>query len=225
MRSMEHYFDDHGYIVTMPDKDGSNTFYNHGVYRFARYLKFKDSPDRLSRELAKYEQEADGLENPNEPHEYYKHPTIKKPVSSLEKLPGIVAMGALKLDKRLLGIIFKNPFQNLKENIRAINMLGSRYKLAILLYAVLLFLDLFSLINLLYNFKKIKASSYLETNTIVSLIQARISLPTPFSWLSRKFYINNRAIYDFGWPVEPILSTNPPIHDAYQEILKKYMGD
>ncbi len=225
MRSMEHYFDDHGYIVTMPDKDGSNTFYNHGVYRFARYLQFKNNPERLIREQAKYEQEADGLENPLRPNEYYKHPTIKRHIPSIEKLPGIVAMGALKLDKRLLGLISKNPFSNLKENIRSIYMLGSNYKLIGLLYLIVLGLDLFSLINLVCNFKKIKNSSYLETNTIVSLIQARISLPTPFSWLSRKFYINNRAINDFGWPVSPILSTNPPIHDAYQEILKNYMGD
>lgn len=73
MRSMDSYFDHHGYL-TMADGDGGDSCQKTGFYRYIRSIKFKDDANFLPKETAKFEQELDGLECPDKPGYYRRHP-------------------------------------------------------------------------------------------------------------------------------------------------------
>lgn len=293
MRQMEHYIDTaFGYLVCKPwpnphiytTGDGGDSAQKTGLNRFLRFLNFRYDKNQLGRESAKFEQELDGLEDPNRKNYYRRHPDANYWWSrsnnfTRDQQRGLVmTCGALKLKKRLFGLLWahikrfgfyqnnRHPDQSLgwkmpdvaapnhwAEYIRAIYMLGGIFKLSAVLWPVVLVCDVFGFIGTLLESRKWKDPNEADDdNHILSTLQARISLPTPVSFLHRRYYIRHRPLAGYidpelGKRTLPIrnapgnremtgvesaiwwkhheINQGPPFYETYVDVLKKYIRD
>jgi hypothetical protein len=277
MRSWDNYFDESGLLCTYQngEYDGGDSCQKMGLYRLGRYIKYKNNPEQLAREQAKYAQELDMLECPTRKGWYIRSPSLGRKwwsnpycFSRDQHRSLVMAMGALKQRKRLLRLIWEHFkrggfYQNIQtlegntqfpdvmapdhagEMVRALYMAG--FKFVLLLYPLLLIADLSALIGLLLSFPhwKNNPDSGDEDNAIMSHIQARLSLPTPISYLNRKIYFNMMPIMGFtdetklvalrdtnttiSGPESALLWKHriatgaPPFAELYSPIIQKYL--
>lgn len=231
MKSFDEYFDKDGLLTFLPDFDGSASAHLHAMYRFGQAIKYRNNKFRFPREQAKYNQELDALEDLDDesreytgmgPGNYKIHPTDgrynnPKLFPSIYHRSTVIAMGSLKLNDRLKNI-FKaqikrwGKYQNGKlithtgigEYIRAFHMAG--YKSMILLWPILLITDLINLCSLT-----------IDDNTCMRSLQAKLSLPTPFSSIvgslckTHCMYLENKD------------DTIPPLKEQYDPIMKEML--
>jgi hypothetical protein len=298
-RRMDDYIDEaFGYIVCMPSKNGGDSAQKTGLNRFLKFLKVNSDKEQLARESAKFEQELDGLEDPNRPNYYRRHPDPSQWWSRSNNFTRdqqrsiVMACGALKLKKRLFGLLWAHIkrfgfYQNNRhpdpkrnevlpnwlvrlvpkwegwkfpdfaapnhwgEYIRAIYMLGGLYKSIAVLWPILLICDLFGTIAVLLAQREWDNPNEADDdNMIVSILQARVALPTPVSFFNRRYYIKNRPLAGFldpehdqrniplrsapgnrdmtgpesalWWKHHPI-NEGPPYYEYYVDVLKKYL--
>ncbi len=190
----------------------------------------------------------------------------------------VIACGALGLKKRLLGMLWahicrfgfyqnnRHPDESLGwkmpdvaapnhwgEYVRAIYMLGGVFKLTAVLWPLLLVTDVFAFIGTLLERRKwADPNEADDDNQIMSTLQARVALPTPVSFLHRRYYIHNRPLAGFidpelGQRTLPIrnapgnrdmtgvesclwwkhheINQGPPYYETYNDVLKKYLRD
>jgi hypothetical protein len=223
MRYFDNYFDENGILSTIgPDGfDSGDGCQKMGLYRFGRYIKYKNNPEQLAREEAKYAQELDMLECPTRKGWYIRSPSLggkwwSNPYcfSRDQHRSLVMAMGALKQRKRLLRLIWEHIkrggfYQNIQtlegtsqfpdvmapdhagEMVRALYMAG--FKFVLLLYPLLFIADLSALIGLLLSFPKWKDPNEADDdNMVMSYLQAKMAMPTPISYLVRKIYFKYR---------------------------------
>lgn len=242
-RSFDMYFNEEGILSTRsPDGsyDSGDGAQKTGLFRFGRFLKFKNAPEQIAREQAKYAQELDMLESKDQKGWYVRSPSIGRPwwsdrysFSRDQQRSIVIAMGALKQTSRLYRIAWEHIkrvgwYQNfyhidrknellpdwtirlipslkgfkipdiaapdhIGEYIRAFWMAG-QYHFG-LLYPFLVFADFTKLIALPFSFKQwedIDESD--DDNLIISTLQAKVALPTPFSYLFRVLYRRYRPV-------------------------------
>lgn len=229
MRSMDAYFDVDGMLTFLPDHDGSASAQLHAIYRFGQSIKYKDNFLRLQREKAKYNQELDALEDlSNKKKEYigmgpgcYKiHPTDPR-YTNPKKFPSIyhrstvIAMGGLRLKDRLKDIsiaqLKRGGFYQdgkyitptaIAEYIRAYAMINNGFKL---LWPIVFALDFFGMFGIEDT-----------DNQCLTVLQARLSMPTPFSYIARKkFSLMHNTTGDND--------TVPPVKEQYESIIKELL--
>lgn len=227
--SFDPYFDENGLICNAwqgPRFDGGDTGQKTGLLRFGRYLKFIKNKDQLGREQAKYAQELDMLEDPERPGWYRRHPDPTKFWSNSRNFSRdqhrsiVIAMGALKQQKRLLRTLWEHIkrfgfYQNdLKHDgtkklvgdicspaewgewLRALvhsGLWGFR-----VLYPLLLISDLWAILGILVSMINWKNPDDADDdNLIMSTLQAKLVMPTPLSWIARKLYVKIRPVAGF----------------------------
>lgn len=224
-RSFEKYFDENGILCTMPGYDSGDGSQKMGLYRFSRYLKFKDNPEQLSRETAKFNQECEILESPKK-NWYVRSPALGQPwwsnprtFSRDQQRSLVMAMGAFGFTKRIIGLMWEHLkrfgfYQNdmeitgqkkladimgpdhLGEYLRALYMSGLKF--LIILWPLLILTDLWAILGLILQWRQYENPDDCdEDNLIMHLLQAKHALPTPISWLHRYIYIKYRPIAGF----------------------------
>lgn len=228
------YFDKNGLLVkiTQPypeDGDGTNTAQDTALYRFGKYLKNIDNPKELDREAARYNQEMDMLEHPLLPNYYLSHPdqgsNDPKAFSTYHLLSLIITAGVYGLKSRLLGILlaqFKRlgryqnkQFFSLAHTgiwLRALYLSG--YKFSAVLYPLLILTDALYFLHV----------AFFHTNfelTLMSLLQSRLALTTPFSLLLDK-NTDWDAVQEVLKRRYAIEKGHPPMYESlYKDVLKE----
>lgn len=219
--SFEPYFDDELGLLSKWDGytwDSSNSCFLTAFYRFGRYLKFKNDPEQLAREEGKFKQECDMLEEPTSPGKYVNNPSIiswskRTPISSETLCALIITLGAFKQKQRLLDIFKANwtSISCLVVFIRALNMAG--YSWVKLLWPVVALFDL-----LAFHFSQ----NFIDV-FVMKTLQAKYSMPTPFSFLLRKVARNDDGLdpKELLAKTYTITTGNPPLPDLYLPLLEK----
>lgn len=265
------YFDQAGLLTNILNGyDGGDSAQMTGLYRFGRWMKFRNDPAMLAREQAKLSSELDILtytqghdyidltgvkhDSISYPGIYVRHPMPCSPswvgnphtFSRDQQRSLVFAMGALKQKKSLWQIFCQHVkrlgwYQNdqdsygnsltpdfiapnvLGEYVRAGFMAGSWF--LSILWPLLLASDLFMFIGVLISlYQQRDPNEADDDNLILSLLQAKVSLPTPLSWLSRKIFKLFRPNgYDYGMKTKHRQETgSPPFYlELFKEILDR----
>lgn len=238
MIPFDYFFDKNGLLteMTIPGSDdgnGTHTAFMTGMFRFGKALKYKNFPDQVGRETAKFEQELDMLEVPGHKGWYRSHPEQTESWSNPNifvaeaTLCLMLAMGTLGLKQRLLGLTWAQIkrlgfYQNrtfigitcVAQWIRALYAAG--YKSAALGWPIVFLADLYFLISGLLMDAKF-------FNGLLYIIQARTSLSTPASWAIRKLL--DTELIDKVFPIMCNIEHGcPPLYESlYKDVVKEYL--
>lgn len=221
--------DQYGFIV-QKDGDGGDTAQREGMVGIAAALTNDVVwTERTKKKIAELELCATGL--------FRRHPYQWNETSDFsrdQQTPIVIAMGFLgmieQLD-RMFSATVDRYFRCQNADINSPEHIGHflRSKPKLWFWFFLLFSDIFMLLNsIILCFKGLDKNNVGDDlNHVCSLIQARLRLPTPVSFMARKIY----AWFRPGGPqrafdhyFRPETGANP-INEIYRPLIQKYILD
>lgn len=238
-------------LIVQQNGDGGDTLQRTGFYYLPGLIKGDRGSSRC------YDHEIDLLSPQGLPT---RHPTqypLQKDVSRDQLTPNIVALGFIRdmiylptIFVRVLKNFFRYPNnsdfaspEHINHFLRAGLCTGSAKingeflnPKAFLWFPILLFGDLFMLLGVIIRCIQARDPDNVgdDLNTLVSVVQAQYTFPTPISYLARKLYLKfrpkpliygppevNNIYMALKWYFRPDTGANPEIAVAWKEICAK----
>lgn len=233
------YLDKLGLIV-QASGDGGDSLARLGFYHLPRILQGSAIESDLYLEALDKHWTSEGPT---------RHPTqypSQSEVSRDQLTPNIVVLGVIKQEKKLWFIfnkIIRNWFrypnntdvaspEHIGHFLRGFMMIRDVW---LLFYPILFFSDLFMLLGVIVRCIQAKNPDNVgdDLNTLVSVVQAQYTIPTPISWLARKTYVklrpkphltknhsntNNNIYSALLWYFREESGANPEIAHEWQDI-------